>query len=102
MHIKFWSKNFEGRRQVTRPGRGWTDNIKMDIRVAGWEGMEWIHLAEDRDQWRALVNTVMNLLNLLTRCMTISFSRRILLLGGRIRWTGHEERTEGDTKNERK
>jgi hypothetical protein len=37
------------------------DNIKMDLRQIGWEGMEWIDLAQDRDQWSALVNTVMNL-----------------------------------------
>jgi hypothetical protein len=38
-----------------------TWNIKMDLRELGWDGMNWIDLAEDRDQWRALVNTVMNL-----------------------------------------
>jgi hypothetical protein len=37
------------------------DNIKTDLRERGWDGMEWIDLAEDRDQWRAVVNTVMNL-----------------------------------------
>jgi hypothetical protein len=39
----------------------WEDNIKMGLREIGWSGMELIRLAEDRDQWRALVNTVMNL-----------------------------------------
>jgi hypothetical protein len=39
----------------------WVDNIKMDLREIGWGGMDWIDLAEDRDQWRPLVNTVMNL-----------------------------------------
>jgi hypothetical protein len=39
----------------------WEDNIKIDVREIGWSGMNWIHLAQDRDQWRALVNTVMNL-----------------------------------------
>jgi hypothetical protein len=34
------------------------DNIKMDLREAGWDGMDWIELAQDREQWRALVNTV--------------------------------------------
>jgi hypothetical protein len=33
----------------------------MDFRERGWDGMDWIHLAQDRDQWRALVNTVINL-----------------------------------------
>jgi hypothetical protein len=37
------------------------DNIKMDLREIGWDGMDWIDLAQDRDRWRALVNTVMNL-----------------------------------------
>jgi hypothetical protein len=37
------------------------DNIEMDLRDIGWDGMDWIHLAQDKDQWRALVNTVMNL-----------------------------------------
>jgi hypothetical protein len=37
------------------------DNIKMDLREIGWSGMDWIELAQDRDRWRALVNTVMNL-----------------------------------------
>jgi hypothetical protein len=38
------------------------DNIKIDLRETGWDGMDWIDLAQDRDQWRALVNMVMNLL----------------------------------------
>jgi hypothetical protein len=38
------------------------DNIKIDLRETGWDGMDWIELAQDRHQWRALVNTVMNLL----------------------------------------
>jgi hypothetical protein len=37
------------------------DNIKMDLREIGWDGADWIDLAQDRDQWRALVNTVINL-----------------------------------------
>jgi hypothetical protein len=37
------------------------DDIKMDLREIGWDGMNWIDVAQDRDQWRALVNTVMNL-----------------------------------------
>jgi hypothetical protein len=37
------------------------NNIKVDLREMGWCGMDWIDMAQDRDQWRALVNTVMNL-----------------------------------------
>jgi hypothetical protein len=37
------------------------DNIKMDLRKIGWDGRDWIDLAQDRDQWRAFVNAVMNL-----------------------------------------
>jgi hypothetical protein len=44
-----------------RPRRRWVDNIKMDLREIGWDGMHWTDLAQVRDQWRALVNTVMNL-----------------------------------------
>jgi hypothetical protein len=49
------------RRPLGRPRRRWVDNIKMDLREVGWDGMDRIDLAQDRDQWRALVNTVMNL-----------------------------------------
>jgi hypothetical protein len=51
----------EGKRPVGRPRRRWVDNIKMDLREIRWNGMNWIDVAEDGDQWRALVNTVMNL-----------------------------------------
>jgi hypothetical protein len=51
----------EGKRPLGRPRRRWVDNIKMDLREIGWDGVDWIELAQDRDQWRALVNTVMNL-----------------------------------------
>jgi hypothetical protein len=51
----------EGRRPLGRPRRRWVDNIKIDLRETGWDGVDWVDLAQDRDQWRALVNTVMNL-----------------------------------------
>jgi hypothetical protein len=51
----------EGKRPLVRPRRRWVDNIKMYLREIGWGSMDWIHLAQDKDQWRALVNTVMNL-----------------------------------------
>jgi hypothetical protein len=51
----------EGKRSLGRPRRGWMDNIKMDLREIGWDGMDWIDLAQDRDQWRASMDTIMNL-----------------------------------------
>jgi hypothetical protein len=51
----------EGKRPLGRPRRRWEDNIRMDLREIGWSGMDWIDVARDRDQWRALVNTVMNI-----------------------------------------
>jgi hypothetical protein len=50
----------EGKTPLRRPRRRWVDNIKIDLRQIGWDGMDWIDLAQDRDQWRALVNTVIN------------------------------------------
>jgi hypothetical protein len=50
-----------GKRPLGRPRRKWVDNIKMDLMEIGWDGMDWIELAQDKDQWRALVNTVMKL-----------------------------------------
>jgi hypothetical protein len=52
----------EGKRPLGRPRYRWEDNIKMDLMEIRWEGMDWIYLAHDRDHWRVLVNTVMNLL----------------------------------------
>jgi hypothetical protein len=51
----------EGKIPLGRPRRRWVDNIKMDLREIGWDGMDWIDLTQNRDQWRALVNTIMNL-----------------------------------------
>jgi hypothetical protein len=51
----------EGMRPLGRPRRRWVDNIKMDLREIGWYDVDWIDAAQDRDQWRALVYTVMNL-----------------------------------------
>jgi hypothetical protein len=51
----------EGRRSLGRPRRRWVDSIKMDLREIGWDGIDWIDLAQDRDQCRGLVNRVMNL-----------------------------------------
>jgi hypothetical protein len=51
----------EGKRPLGRPRRRWGYNIKMDRREIGWDDMNWIDLAQDRDQRKALVKTVMNL-----------------------------------------
>jgi hypothetical protein len=51
----------EGRRPLGRPRHRWEDAIKMDLREIGLGSVDWIQLAQDRDRWRALVNTVMNL-----------------------------------------
>jgi hypothetical protein len=51
----------EGNRLLGRPKRRWVDNIKMDLRELGWDEMDWIDLAQNMDQWRALMSTVMNL-----------------------------------------
>jgi hypothetical protein len=51
----------EGKRPLGRPRCRWEDNIKMDLREIGIDGANCIRLAQDRDQWRAFVNTVMNL-----------------------------------------
>jgi hypothetical protein len=50
----------EGKRPLGRSRCKWVDNSKMDLKDTEWEGMDWIDLAQDRDQWRALVN-IMNL-----------------------------------------
>jgi len=65
----------EGKRPLGRPRHRWEDNIKMDLREVGGVG-DWMELAQDRDRWRALVNTVMNFQvpesaeNSLTSCRT--------------------------------
>jgi hypothetical protein len=51
----------ERKRPPGRPRYRWVDNIKIELREIGRGGMDWIDLAQGRDQWRALVNTVMNL-----------------------------------------
>jgi hypothetical protein len=51
----------EGKGPLGRTRRRWVDNIKIDLRKVEWDGVDWIDLAQDRYQWRALVNTVINL-----------------------------------------
>jgi hypothetical protein len=51
----------EGKRSLGRARRRWVLKIETDLREIGWGGMDWIDLAQDRDRWRAFVNTVMKL-----------------------------------------
>jgi hypothetical protein len=51
----------EGKRPLGRPGHGWVDNIRMDLGEVGWGDVDWLGLAQDRNRWRALVNSVLNL-----------------------------------------
>jgi hypothetical protein len=75
----------EGRRPLGRPRRRWVDNIKIDLRETGWDDVDWVDLAQCRDQWRALVQTVMNLRvpynagKFLSGCTIVGFSRRAQL-----------------------
>jgi hypothetical protein len=70
----------EGKRSL-----GWVDKIKMDLREIGWDGVDWIDMAQDRGQWKALVNTVLSLRvpynagKLLSGCTIGGSSRRVQL-----------------------
>jgi hypothetical protein len=63
MHIGYWwESRKEGDHWEDRDVGGWgVDNIKIDLREIRWDGVDWIDLAQDRDQWRAFASTVMNL-----------------------------------------
>jgi hypothetical protein len=53
---KIWIGKSEGKRPLGRPRCRWEESIKVDLREIGWEGVNCIHLAQDRDRWRALAN----------------------------------------------
>jgi hypothetical protein len=53
--------NPEGKRTPRRPRRRWVNNIRMDLGEVGWGDVDWIRLAKDRNRWRALVDSVLNL-----------------------------------------
>jgi hypothetical protein len=53
--------NPEGKRLLGRPRRRWEDNVKMDLKEIRWKGGDWMPLAQERYQWRTVVNTVMSL-----------------------------------------
>jgi hypothetical protein len=57
----------EGKRPLGRPKRRWEDRMRMDLREIGLGGVDWTRLSQDRDQWRAVVSAVMNLLVLAPR-----------------------------------
>jgi hypothetical protein len=82
---RLWVGKPEGKRPLGRPGRRWVDNIKMDLREIEWDGTDWIDLAQNRDQWRAFVSTVLNVRvpsnvgKFLSSCATGGFSRKAQL-----------------------
>ena len=85
--ISMWVGKPEGKRPLGRPRCRWEDNIKMDLQEVGGGCEDWMELAQDRDRWRALVSTVMNLrvpkmwgISWLAAEL-VSFSRRTLLHG---------------------
>jgi hypothetical protein len=75
----------ERKTPLGRPRRRWVNNIEIVLREIGWDGMDWIDLAQDRDRWKAPVNTVMNLRipenggKFLSSCTIGGFSRRAQL-----------------------
>jgi hypothetical protein len=75
----------KGKRPLGRPRYRWVDIIKRDLREIGWGGMDWIDLARNRDEWRALVNMVMNFQvpqnagKFMSSCITGGFPRRAQL-----------------------
>jgi hypothetical protein len=52
----------DGKRPFGRPGRRWEDNIRMDLREKCWKVVDWMHLDQDKEEWQAFVEMVMNLL----------------------------------------
>jgi hypothetical protein len=77
MHVGYWWEGQKEKRPPGRPRRRWVDNIKMDLRNIGWGGMDWIDMAQNMDQWRALVNVG----KFLSSCTTGVFTRRTQLHG---------------------
>jgi len=58
---KISARKLEGKRLLRKHRSRWEDNNRMNLREVEWEGVDWMHLAQDRDQWRGVVNMVMNL-----------------------------------------
>jgi predicted small integral membrane protein len=61
LNLRFVGKTPRGKGPLGRPKRRWLDNIRMDLVEVGYGDVDWIGLAQDRDRWRALVNSVLNL-----------------------------------------
>jgi hypothetical protein len=59
VHTLVWLENLKGKGQLGRLRRRWEDNSRMCLREIWWEEENWIHLAQDRDNWRTLANMVM-------------------------------------------
>jgi hypothetical protein len=57
--IQNFGQKPEGKRSLGTRRHKWKGNVRIDLKEMVWEGVDWIHLAEDQDQWQALVNTVM-------------------------------------------
>jgi hypothetical protein len=87
MHIGLLWESQKDETPLGRSRGRWEDNIKMDPREIRWGGVDWIDLAQDREEWRALLNTIINLrvsLNVgkfLSSCANGGFSRRAQLHG---------------------
>jgi hypothetical protein len=60
MHGDILARKPDGKRPLGKPRRTWEGNIKIDLKEKGWKGVNWVHLSQDTDQWRALVNRVLN------------------------------------------
>jgi hypothetical protein len=60
MYIEYWWERKKERDHLGRPRRRWVGNIRMYLREIGRDCVDWIDMAQNRDQWRALVNTVLN------------------------------------------
>jgi hypothetical protein len=73
----------QGKRPLRRSRRRWVDGIRIDLREIGWGSVDWIRLAQDRDRWRALVNTMMNLWVLATRSLLVSYERLLVPVAAR-------------------
>jgi hypothetical protein len=68
----------KGKRPLEKPRRRWEDGIRMDLRKIGCGSVDWIQLAQDRDRWRAIVNTAMNLRVLAPRSSLVSQANEII------------------------